>query len=176
MISSSTFETWCICIGIGGTTCLSIWTCVGYTSSGVLISLVGRPISVEPSPVNVHWDWDVVHAPGGICEVVIASPSKVESVWISLVVIITTIVVRIVVWLESSTQLIVKALEVSKHSSLKPRLRNEGGSIGLSHLVALGALAEDVLQQLLNSGSLDCMFFGGRIVHSLRGFQYVFQQ
>src|SRR6267142_2353270 len=175
MISGSTFETWCICTGITDTMCLPILTHIGYSSSGILISLIGRPISVELSSVDVHWDWDIIHASRGVCGIVVTSPSKIESVWIPLVVIITIIVVRMVIWLESSSWLIVKVLEVSKCSSSKLRLRNKGGSIGLSCLVALRALVEDVLQQLLSSSRLNCTFFSGRVVHSLRGFQYTFQ-
>src|SRR6266850_1997544 len=98
-------------------------------------------VSVEPCPIQVHWNWDIVHTPwssGGV--VLIAGTCLV-----GLVRAIIGKCCRAIIGLKSSSLVIVVVWEISKRSSSEPSTRNKGGSIALSGLVSLGTLSENVL-------------------------------
>ena len=169
MTGCSTFEAWCACARIRGMACLSNWPSICYVSSRVLISLIRWSIPVEAGSIKVHGNRDIVHTSRSIGGVVlgIASSTRVELVLVSLIVIITLVIVGAIGRLESSSLLIIEALEISKHSS-ESRSRNKWRPIGLSSWIGLRALTKDVLQQLLSSGCLDCLFLCSRIINCLR--------
>ena len=111
--------------------------------------MVERSILIEPSPIDDHWDWNIIHAFKGIrgIESVVIPTSRVELISLIIVTAIIVIIARVagaVTQLKPSL-LVIEVLEVSRRSSLESRSRDKRRSIGLSYLITLGALAEDVL-------------------------------
>jgi len=80
---------------------------------------VSSSVSIESGPVEVHGDWDVVHAPWSIGRVVlrIIGLCLVGLVLITGAIIIAHITKGAIVGLESSSLIVIVVLEVSKHSS-----------------------------------------------------------
>ena len=149
MVSSSTFKTWGIGTWIWGVANLSIRPCVGDPSSSSLVSHVKSSVLIETSSINVHGNWNVVHALWSICGIIVVccltrAVSLVVSQLISLKVVGAIVVLE---WPETAS-LIVQALEVSKHASLEASssMREEGRLISLSSLIGLRTLPEYVLQ------------------------------
>src|SRR6267142_356727 len=135
MISCSTFEAWCACTGVWDPTCLSVWSGSGCSSARGGVS---SSVSIEPGSVKVHGNWDIVHTPRSIGRIVL----RIVGLCLVRLVLITrgTIVI-----LESSSLIVIIALEVSKRSSSESTMRDEGGSITLPGLVGLGVLSENTL-------------------------------
>src|SRR6267142_962583 len=118
MIGSSAFKAWCACAGIRSTTYLSTRSGVSCMSAEARVS---SSVSIESGPVEVHGDWDVVHAPWSIGRVVlrIIGLCLVGLVLITGAIIIAHITKGAIVGLESSFLIVIVALEVSKRSSSK---------------------------------------------------------
>src|SRR6266850_976185 len=144
MISCSTLETWCACTGVWNATYLTAWSEVGCPS---VKGRVSSPIPIESGPVKVHRNWDIIHTPWSIGRIVlrIGGSRLVGLVLISRAIIVTQITRRAIVVLESSSLIVIVALEVSKCSTSESSMRDEGGSISLSSLVDLGALSKNTL-------------------------------
>jgi len=173
MVSSSTFEAGCASTQVWGSSGLSVWACIGNLSSSPLISWIESSVPIKACPVDVHWYRDIVHTPRCIGRIVVIRPCLVRMVALEIVSVIAPIVIWSVTsleWSETSSLLIVRALEVSKCSSPKSQTRDKGGSISLGCLIGLRSLMQDVLQQLLGPCGLDSPFFHCWVIHGLWGF------
>src|SRR6267142_2275359 len=113
MICCSAFEAWCACTGVWRTTYLSAWSGISCLSVEARVS---SSVSIESGPVKVHGNQDIIHAPWGIGRVIL------RIVGLSLIGLIGTIIVPhiskgMIIGLESSSLIVIVALEVSKRSS-----------------------------------------------------------
>jgi len=95
---------------------LSTWSGISCSSAEGRVS---SSVPIESGPIEVHGNWNVVHTPWSIGRVVlrIIGSYLVGLVLVTGAVIVAHITKRAIVVLESSSLIVIVALEVSKCSS-----------------------------------------------------------
>jgi len=118
MIGSSALEAWCACARIWSVTYLSTRSGISCLSAEARVS---SSVSIESGSVEVHRNWDVIHAPWSIGQVIwgIVGSSLVGLVLVISPIIVAHISKGTIIGLESSSLVVIIALEISKCSSSK---------------------------------------------------------
>src|SRR6267142_980513 len=116
MVGCPAFETWCACTGVWSATYLSAWSGISCSSAEGRVS---SSVPIESGPIEVHGNWNIVHTPWSIGRVVlrIIGSHLVGLVLVAGAVVVTHVAKGAIVVLESSSLIVIVALEISKCSS-----------------------------------------------------------